>query len=167
MQSVHIRMNLSWAPPLKRSWIRLWTHSLIFFLVSNLVNPVVLYIILLTWPASCHVFVKWPVGRSKAGGPRWATHLAGPVLASARPEWKHFCGAPPLNLFRFLPHLICWLNNLCETDITIRVSVVLHYATLTIRTSVSLISLRRKTVTPAALQMALLLIFVFKNYVSF
>jgi len=31
----------------------------------------------------------------------------------------------------------------------------------------SLISLKRKTVTPAALQMALLLIFIFKNYVSF
>jgi len=29
MQSVHIRMNLSLSPPLKKSWIRLWhpTHG--------------------------------------------------------------------------------------------------------------------------------------------
>jgi len=46
----------------------------VLFLVLNLVNPVVLYIILSTWPASCHVFVKWPVGQ-EAVGPRWATHL--------------------------------------------------------------------------------------------
>ena len=42
------------------------THSLkFFFLVLNLVNPAVLCIILSTWPASCHVFVKWPVGQKQ------------------------------------------------------------------------------------------------------
>ena len=44
-----------------------------------------------------------------------------------------------------------------EIDVIIHVSLLLYYATLTIRTSMSLISLKRKTVTPAALQMALLL----------
>jgi len=30
-----------------------------------LVSPVVLYIVLSTWPTSCHVFVKWPVGQKQ------------------------------------------------------------------------------------------------------
>jgi len=39
-------------------------------------------------------------------------------------------------------------------------SLLLHYATLIVITSMSLTSLKRKTVTPVALQMALLLIFL-------
>ena len=33
------------------------------FFIFRCCEPVVLYIILLEKPASCHVFVKWPVGK--------------------------------------------------------------------------------------------------------
>jgi len=41
------------------------TLTYLLFLVLNLVNPVVSYIILSTWPASCHVSVKWPGGQKQ------------------------------------------------------------------------------------------------------
>ena len=91
--------------------------------------------------------------------------MRGPVGSTfAEP---HLCTFSDFCNFQFV-ELILEIKdvNLCETDVTIRVSIVLLFATLTIRTSMSLISLR-KTVTPAALQMALLLIFIFKNCVSF
>jgi len=42
MQSVHIRMNLSLSPPLKKSWIRLWiSRTCPWFRYENLCPEII------------------------------------------------------------------------------------------------------------------------------
>jgi len=88
------------------------THSLIFFYLGlNLVNPVFLYIILSTWPVSCHIFVKWPIGQKQldhAG--LYISLISCNVTTMVTNQPKRYLSVT-LSLCDFVPVLNVWVRK--------------------------------------------------------
>jgi len=85
------------------------THLTSFFLVLNLVNPVVLDIILSTWPASCHVFVKWSEVQKQLDHAMGYTFslISCNVTTMVTNQSKRFI----LWLFHFATFCLCWIHG--------------------------------------------------------